>query len=129
MEITSIKGEEQDEIEKILLPIHGNEAANEGGLDEYISKLVEFSKNELERKKVDIESQIANASLKAAMFISFLPAFIIVTLELFSTPAQIKAMLPFVAVFSFFPSFCILFKDGWKRNNRLYALKMALIGK
>jgi hypothetical protein len=128
MEITSVKSEEQDEIEKILDTINKSNAVSNGKLDEYIPELTKFSENELERKKVDIESKMAAVSSTTAIFGAFTPFLVIIVLRILM-PQDFEFVLPIVVVLLFFLYYGTIGKDDVKNRNQLYALKVALIGK
>jgi hypothetical protein len=128
MEITSVKSEEQDEIEKIPLIVDENKTTSMGKLDQYIPKLAEFEKNDLEWKRVDAEYSVAYASSAAALFSGTLT--VVIVLIGFIAPAEVlKAALPLLAVLPFSANYFMFGKDGDKRNKRLHVLKKALIGK
>jgi hypothetical protein len=131
MEITSVKSEEQDEIEEILRLISGNEDVNKGELDEYIPKLANFSKNGLERKKVYVEFRIAYASSAVAFVLSVVPVTFacLLSFALSLSFLDLKYLPLLGAIVSLLVGWFFHGQSSWKRNYRLYALKMALIDK
>ncbi len=122
MEITSVNNENQpeiDEIEKILLTFDKDKALRREKLNKYVPELAKFSKNELERKKVDTEHSVAHASTGTPFFMSLVP----LTVGCFIPEYLRLAVCIYPVIYIF------LSEDGNKRNNRLCALKMALIEK
>jgi hypothetical protein len=129
MEITSVKGEEQDEIEKILDEISKSGTVSKGKLDKYILELTEFSKDELEWKKVDVEYSVAYASSASTANLGALALIISLLTFALASDAVVRLVLPLLVFFPFSVNYFTLGKDGGKRNNQLYVLKKALIGK
>lgn len=124
MKITSVNNENQpeiDEIEKILLTFDKDKALRREKLNKYVPELAKFSKNELERKKVDTEHSVAQASSAANIFF--------VAPTLMAGILIPEAYRPDSAALIFCAYFFIIGKVNDGRNNRLYALKIALVGK
>jgi hypothetical protein len=127
---TSVKREEQDEIEKILLDFHKDKSGTHPErVERHSHKLTQFYKNELERKKVDTEHKSARTGPTAYLLIGVLTISVSVFLSVikpvpdwFVLAVQVLGTLPFFAG-------CFIYIEGEKRNDELHVLKVALIEK